>query len=207
MPLKPQIDTYIKTNRGKQSSVNTSINWFNTAKKSSVDNTVQRLSLTEDFRKGKMYRFTYDATTEGLKYFDKNPLIISLGKSKFKNSVCETGLNLNLLPYNVKINFLSKLYNSYETFIDREITGPNINNARNQKALSFTRDNIMRVIKYYNAGYAVRNYLDQNRSKSSIISYENWYRGVLIEEFDFYGFTINKVYSDYFSYMKKRQKK
>lgn len=207
MPLKPQVDNYVRNNRGKNSAVKLSINWYNTAVKSRADNSVQKLNLTDDFRKGKMYRFTYNATTEGLKYFDKNPLIISLGKSKFKNSVCETGLNLNLLPYNVKINFLSQLYNSYETFINREIIGSNANNAIGQKSLSFSRDNIMKLIKYYNTSYAVRNYLDENRSSTSIISYENWYRGVLIEEFDFYGFTINKVYNDYYTYTKKRKKK
>lgn len=206
MPLKPQIDAYYKSNRGINPSINESVNWFNDAKRSSTNTSVQTLNLSDEFHKGKVYRFSYDATTEGLKYFDRNPLIISLGRSHFKNSICETGLNLNLLPYVVKINFLSKMYNSYENLINREINGRNANNAKAQKPLSFTRDNIMRLIKYYNAGYAVRNYLSKNRTDTTMISYDNWYRAAFIQEFDFEGFTINKIYNDYYSYMRNKKR-
>ncbi len=202
-------DTYKDKRRSYGSAISVSKNyvaWFNESFDNRLDHTVDRLGPTDVIQKGKMYKFLYSPITKGLTWHDKNPLIISLGQVKFQNGLCEAAINLNVLPYNIKIDFLDDLYTNYKSIIDSQISGRNANNAKNQFDLGLDWDSIGSLVDKYYLGIAFRYYKKTNIKKLACISYEHWDSMMLIESYSFENFSVGSIEKNYKEYIINKKK-
>lgn len=181
--------------------------WYNTARDDRKDTSVERVNL-EYFTPGKLYHFRYTPIhKETLPWYDKYPLILSLGQKHYTNVILETGINLNLLPYDVKIFFLDKVYNDNKSLILEEISHRNLGQAKRQRSLNITYESLGSIVDSLYLRFAVRTYYKIKMRASYVISYENWTRMILINEYFFSKIVPEKVYSEYYQYIKHKNKK
>lgn len=194
--FKDQLKLATKESGGRKLSNLNYTKWFKEASRNTRNLEVERVK-GKYFEGGKMYFFRYVSATKRLKWYDKRPLIISLGQRTFTGSVVEQGINLNLLPYTVKINLLDWIYNSYEDHINTEITKNNSSKATLQRSFNLNINDISSIVSTDHVDFAIRNYSVGDMDNKYVISYENWTKMILIEDYDFDNINMRKIYTDY----------
>jgi len=182
------------------------VEWYNESLNDRLNKGVEKLGPTDKLQGGKMYRFTYTPITKDIEWYDYNPLIISLGQTKFPNGPVEAALNLNLLPYDIKIAFMDELYYRFDSIIESQIDGRRASEAKNQFPLNITWDSILPLVDKYYLGVAFRNYNRKNMVAASCISYEYWDNMLMIETYKFKNFSIGSVEKKYKEYIINRKK-
>lgn len=202
--LKEQLDKDRSSYGNDFNAGKASEEWYQNARDDRKDPAVERILGGESFESGKMYRFRYSPISKKrLEWYDKYPIIISLGQNIYKDSIVETGINLNILPYDVKVFFLDRLYQSFFAHINEEISGSRLGRAKLQKRLEITYDDISYLSNEFGIKFAIRNYLKRKMRAVYVISYENWTRMLLLDKFYFSNTNPRKVYSEYYKYIKK----
>lgn len=158
------------------------------------------------FEYGKMYKFRYDPQSEYLPWYDTSPLVICLNRHSTSPDV-DTCVNLNLLPFKIKVNFLHRIFREYNSILNQQIEGNHSYNALNQKSLNISYDILYNIIDKLYINYAVRNYINSRKSDTYLISYENWSSMILLEDFDFQNTSAENIYLQYFKMRRKRNNK
>jgi hypothetical protein len=207
--VKKRYDQYIRANGGKRKAEQQAKLWLKNVISDKADNSINEISRYNLFIPGKMYIFDYDAKTylDPLPYFDSKPTIISLGINRNVKPLIEVGLNLNYLPENIKEKVLDKIADFYSSSINENIKGRNSEDATRQPGLSIDYSKIKPIIDYYYLGFAIKNYIPGRKTNVRVISYENWYKALLIEQDGFIGATDVKVHRDYGVYIKDKIKR
>ncbi len=183
--LKLEIETYVKTNKGRRKASKVS--------QSQLSLIGSRYSGRFDL--GKMYSFEYFGADEA--WYDTSPIIIGLGSSPSGNGV---GINLHYIPYDIRISIINRIWSSFSAIIQAQLNGSNLGKPLNQSSLTgLSWDNLKSAYgKLYNLGHCVKQYrLDRIRNMR-LIGYENWYIGAVNDENMFYGTTIKKAQSLYY---------
>jgi hypothetical protein len=184
--LKESIATYTKGNGGRSKASKASQSQLN--------------SLGVDyggrFNYGKMYTFQY-YTPKELNY-DTNPIVLGLGPSVDGN---ELGLNLHYMPYNIRKNFLAKIWESYSNVINAQINGTNLGNPRNQAPLTgFNWTNLESAYgAYLNLEHCVHQYKIGRMRNMRMLGYEDWYIAAANDENRFYGKSIGEAQALYYN--------
>ncbi len=207
MEFKKNLNTLIRENNGKYNAVDVCVDWFYSTLKDKKDKQVEYHPINKPFQIGKIYKFKYQPINKDLDFYDKFPIVFSLGRRKTSNGVVDIGINFNFLPYNVKIFFFTKMDSIFSSFIKNQ----NINkftklNAIEQKPLPFKFEMIEHIFKNLGFEYAIRSYLPFKRKDTAVISYENWNRVMLIEEPKLIGITQRRVVADYSKYLNEKVK-
>jgi hypothetical protein len=116
--LKDLIRKEIKSTGGQGKAINEARSWYTNAKQDSKNTTL--VKTTERFKRGKIYMFRYDEpkTIKNLKYWDANPVVLSFGQNEYGNDI---GINLNLLPNQLRLKILDKIMESYSFYIQAAI--------------------------------------------------------------------------------------
>ena len=122
------------------------------------------------FEPGKIYVFDYTPITKDLPWFDKNPVVLAI-EQVGENDL---GINLNLLPINVKEDLLDSLYNRMEGQIKAATSGNKLNNAARQSPLRITYDGMKAYLKSKGCDFAIRQYSPGAKSRQSVVSYNKW---------------------------------
>jgi hypothetical protein len=122
-------------------------------------------------------------------------------------NIVETGLNLNVLPFDVKVYFIDKLYNHNKSLILEQISRINMEEAKRQQPLNINYDTISGISSDLYLGFAIRNYVKSKMRATYVISYEHWNKMLLINEMFFSKTNPKKVYSEYYKYIKHKNKK
>ena len=201
--LKDNVNKIIKNFKSYKNAKDDSIKWFNEAKGDRKNKSVQPLNAGDTFKAGKIYKFKYDATTERLPFFDATPIILSLGRIKYKNSYAERGLNLNYLPKDIRVHVMDVIRNAYKNSILNESKGKKSSNAELQSGLPMSYNSLRVMIGQVYAQYAIRNYTTSNMSDVYSIAYENWDKAILIETDNFIRTSQGQVHLEYYEYIKK----
>lgn len=132
--------------------------------------------------KGKMlepsmlYMFNYDTPKyeDTLDFFDTQPLVLVMGVVKTKNGLREIGINMHLLPEQIRKLVLFKVYNVYKI---------NYNNAlRNGQDTNFriSWKQILGITKDLGSGFAVRMYIPELRKNVIKFPIDQWERAIWI---------------------------
>ena len=129
--VREDIKELIKESGGRTRAKRAAESWYENGKKTAAEKSVQ--TTGGRFQPGKVYVFRYNPkyATE-LPWYDANPVVLALDPDG-NNDV---GINLNLLPSDVKERLLDRIYNAYESEIKRESVGGKKNDARRQNQLS-----------------------------------------------------------------------
>ena len=106
---------------------------------------------------GKLYVFDYTEDTQ--KLYDTNPYVISLGPTKSDDTTYYC-LNLHYIPYKIRLQIVSLIYNAYSATIDKEIEKhPSVEEGLLQNHLtSLTQGSIKNLARKTNLMGAVHKY-------------------------------------------------
>ena len=200
--LSKEISALVTESRGLDIAKKESIEWYKKTASSSGDSSVE--NYNGPFKPGKIYIFRYEnpKTKDTLEWWDRNPVVLSLGQHDGK----DIGINLNLIPYARKIQLLDKIYDQYESRIDTMVKRGRGDASSEQGIPSFTYERVKPFLEKTGFGAAVRTYIIGLRKNSRVVSYFKWNRVALIDLNDIKGATINKAYSKIGKYIKKHKK-
>jgi hypothetical protein len=107
----------------------------------------------------------------------------------------DVGINLNLLPSDVKERLLDRIYNAYESEIKRESVGGKKNDARRQNQLSIRWEEAKNFLASYK--FAIRQYIPGRKLGQAVVSYENWSKIVLCDFADLNGTTYAQLVNEF----------
>ena len=168
---------------------------------------IQKCLPNEWFKPGKMYTFKYSPKfKQKLHWWDRHPLVLSLGQKEFENSTVEFCINLHLLPYNVRIFVLDAVYKRFRVKIKEQI---NIfpKKARKQKPLDIGPEDMGFITERLHLDFAARNYRREKIRKPYVICYEDWSNMMLVPQHDFVRITERKLILEYRKHVRDGNKK
>lgn len=160
--------------------------WFNEA--STSRRMTEAVSTRSRFEPGKIYVFDYDPKTE-LEWYDKNPVVLAIERVGDN----DLGINLNLLPTNVKERLLDDLYTRFEGQIDNATTGSRAYNANAQRPLRLTYEGMKSYLQNFGYDFAIRQYIPARKSRQTVVSYTAWPKMALCDFIDLNGATVQQV--------------
>lgn len=166
-----------------------------------------RVNSAVDFRldngrmqAGKIYAFKYNPKTkEQLSFYDRNPVVLSLGPSK-KIKNLDLGINLNFLPRKFKVNLLSIIYTAYKSKIRKEINkkqtlldSGKTPSAKTEKPILLYYEQAKSLIPN-ELRFAIRSYYINRRKNTVVTSYDKWTHIPLLRLEDIEGVALSFVY-------------
>lgn len=163
--------------------------WFSAGKLNRKEKGVA--STGQRFRPGKIYVFEYK-TPKGidtLEWWDQNPVVLALDPYNGN----DVGINLNLLPNEVREELLDFVYDKMKGQIKSQSMGSRSGDALNQGQLKFTYDGARLFLKQYGYDFAIRQYIPNLKSKQAVVSYENWARIAICDFIDLNGTTVREI--------------
>ena len=179
--------------------------WYEEAFESKDDTSVMPFSDSE-FTLGKMFKFRYDPVTKDkLSYYDRSPMIISLGKAP--NGKCELGLNLNFLPKEVRYWMVGEIFRVYKQDIVAMAAGKNYRRAYEQEQVDMDFDLLQKNLGSWGLDFALRQYYISNTFDLAVVCYEDWVKMVMCNWNDYDGTQENDVIALYQEYLVKAKKK
>lgn len=186
--VKKQIRELTKSAGNKGSARKIAEKWF---KSSLNERTVKEASYTRSrFEPGKIYIFDYTPITQNLPWYDKNPVVLALEQLDNQNDL---GVNLNLLPNNVKEDLLDDLYSRMEGQIKSGSTGTKYYDAKAQGGLRITYDGMKSYLQKSGCDFAIRQYKVSRKSSQAVISYSKWPDIALCDFIELNGATIREI--------------
>jgi len=173
--------------------------WYVAARNDERDNSLIRAPEQKGYlQAGKISIFTYNPKGKKvLDYYDKKPVVISLGQIKKGNKIYELGINLNFIPSPYKWYILNTINKLYSGFIKQQILGKNSNNALLQRMIYYRYSVLKQVLRQYKVSHALRIYIPSRKSRVYISSYETWSRIAFLSIENFEGITYNEMIQKY----------
>lgn len=204
--IKESVNNYLKQMKTRQLASKDTYDWYNSLYNYNIGQ-ISQIKGRFPFEPGKIYVFRYKPITKELPFYDKNPIILCLGKRiNIDGSVVFAGINLKYIPWKIRVLFLTKIYHIYRNKIainQRKYPF----NAKRQYRLKLSYDFVEDIIKRYGADFAIRNYKRNRCFKVGVISYENWYRAIFFENYrTIKGMNITKIYRNFYKKFKTRDK-
>ncbi len=201
--LSQDISALIRESRGLDVAKNSANSWFKNTSSSNGDKSIE--STSGPFRSGKIYVFRYESpkTMDKLEWWDRNPIVLSLGTHDGK----DIGINLNLIPYARKLQLLDKIYEQYLPKIERMIERGKGDASTEDGLADFTYDKLKPFLEKTGFGAAVRIYITGLRVNTKVISFSKWKNLALLDLNDIAGGDINQAYSQIGKYIKKKKNK
>jgi hypothetical protein len=183
-----------------------STEWFNDLKEKLKSGKVEEMKKSNtSFMPGSIYIFDYNPKhKDTLAYFDKKPIVLSLGKHYLKNNkYLEIGINLTFLPLPYRYKIMSKIYNVYKYKLEQQT-----NKVLDKQTYipNFNYELVAKQILKDTANFAIRTYIPNRKTNIFKINYENWKEIMFIDLKSLYKINsgqINKLYKGYLNDLKK----
>lgn len=171
---------------GQRQSQTFAYNWLEEQKEDLSSNEIV-FSNDNRMLPGKIHTFKYDPKyKDKLDYYDRKPVVLSLGNLVRGNNILEMGINLNFVPHPYKsfmLDTIKKTYSGYFNSFDENkspLIQPNIK--YNYKALKA-------ILGKYGFSYALRTYIPSRKSDLYVVNYSKWDMISLLSIEDFEGIT------------------
>lgn len=127
---------------------------------------------------GNLFTFEYKnpklKNTKQLPWFDKYPLVLSLGPTVTKEGVRNLGINLHLLPPKVRIVILCTIFEMYKRLYRYQVfykkTGP----------VAIKYQHLIKPLLKYGADFAIRMYIPQRQRQIVIFPFMEWHNAVFV---------------------------
>jgi hypothetical protein len=193
-----EIDT-IYRKKGMKQAEDDAFDWYKQAKKDSSDGSVEFVE-SQMLQVGKINIFKYSPKgIETLDYYDKNPVVLSLGTFKVKNRIYEMGLNLNFIPAPYKWYLLDTIQKTYSGFFQRIKNNKNLVSANNQPQVKYSYTALKSILKQFGFEYALRVYIPSRKRKVFCVSYNSWVEVAFLSVEKFEGITYNQMITEFHS--------
>jgi len=198
--IKKTIKQLSKEAGGKRLARKQAEQWFKTSKKEMNEKAVAK--TTTRFLPGKIYVFRYDDPKykDALEWWDRNPVVLALS-SKDSNDL---GINLNLLPVDVKEELLDFVYDRLEGSIKNKTMGSRAGNALAQGHITLTYDGASAFLERFGFDFAIRRYIPSRKANQAVVAYEEWPRITLCDFIDLNGASVGSIKSRFRNHLKKK---
>lgn len=153
---------------------------------------------------GHMYYFDYDdpLTKDKLEFYDTSPLILSFGIYYAKTgNIVEYGINLHMLPKNVREAFMIDIFNTYKSLYKSEMYS---DKPRSINELDW--QSLQKFVDKYGIDFAVRSYIPERRARTIIIDYQDWGKGLCLPSKAFVGITDAQLMKLYKQHLAERKR-
>jgi hypothetical protein len=185
--VKKRIRELSKYHGSKKNARTFSENWFKESKNSRTLTEVQQ--TRSRFEPGKIYVFDYEPITKDLPWFDESPVVLAIEQK----GDTDLGINLNLLPIQVKEDLLDVLYDRMEGQINNATSGKREENAKRQIPLRITYDGMKAYLKRFGMDFAIRRYIPSRKTRQTVVSYKKWPEITLCDFIELNGATIGQI--------------
>ena len=199
--IKEDIKSLAKEAGSKSKAIKEATSWFNKSSTSMRNNEV--VVTRDQFKAGMIYVFRYDKPKHiaTLPWFDRNPVVLALDTTEQGN---DCGINLNLLPVDVKEDMLDLIYERLKSMIRSQTSGAKVSNASLQGAIKLDYKGAKRFLDQYGLGFAIRQYIPNLKANQKVVSYENWSKIALVDFLELEGITIAELRKQYSNYLKNK---
>lgn len=173
------------------------MNWFLNAKKNPSDLSVS-FCENQMMQIGKINHFNYNPKgKDTLDYYDKKPLVLSLGVLQKKKMRYEIGINLNFIPAPYKWFILEKIQSVYSGFFYRAKNTIINSDAYRQPQIMYKYSVIKSLLTQYGFEFALRVYIPSRKSKVYCINYNSWIKAAFLSLEKFEGITHKEMIRQY----------
>lgn len=138
----------------------------------------------------------YKGTTQ-LPWFDKFPLVLSLGGVATNEGIRNVGFNLHLLPPKIRIIVICQVFDIYKTLYRYNIF------FSKTKPVNINYKIIMKACNKYGASFAIRMYIPQRQRAVVLFPYTDWYRAIFIPSRSYEGIKAAKLIQEWQKYVRK----
>ena len=199
--IKDDIKTLSKDAGSKSRAATAARQWYDKGVKSVRESAVAKSS--GQFKTGMIYVFRYEKPKhiETLPWWDKNPVVLALDPTDNGNDL---GINLNLLPPDIKEDLLDMVYERMRAMIKAQTKGPAADNAIIQRGIRLEYKGAKKFLKQYGFDFAIRQYIPQLKSNQKVVSYENWARIALCDFLELEGITISELKAQFRNHLKNK---
>lgn len=184
--VKDRIDELSKNAGSKKLAKAEAELWFEKAKRSRRTN--EAIQTRDRFLPGKIYVFDYDPKYD-YEWYDQNPVVLAIERVGDN----DLGINLNLLPTDLKEDLLDDLYTRFEGQINNATTGSRAYNANAQRPLRITYEGMKTYLKRHGFDFAIRQYIPSRKTRQTVVSYTTWPEMALCDFIDLNGATVQQV--------------
>jgi len=187
--VRAEVSALISKSKGKAIAVADTKRWFKKTRESAGDTSVRRDNGV--FKPGKIYVFRYETPVNKGKMWDRNPVVLSLGRV----DGLDVGINLNYLPYAKRLDLLDRVYEQFKGRIESSVSKAGSDALSQNQITSMQYENIHRFLEKSGYMKAFRRYHTGKRKKSTLIGFTKWNRAVLLDIVDMAGGDVNKAYA------------
>jgi len=198
--IKKTIRELSKSAGGKRLARREAEQWFEGSRKRLNEKAV--VKTTARFLPGKIYVFRYDDPKykDRLEWWDMNPVVLALD-SKDSNDI---GINLNLLPVNIKEELLDFVYDRLQGSIKTQTMGVKSMNANAQGHISLTYEGAKAFLGRFGFDFAIRQYIPNRKANQAVVAYEYWPNIVLCDFADLNGTSIGSIKWRFRNYLRDK---
>ena len=136
--------------------------------------------------------------TSVLPWFDKYPLVLSLGPRVYETGVRNLGFNLHLLPPRIRIITLCYIFELYKTTYRFGIYYK-----KDIHPVAVDYYNIIKVLEPYGVKFSVRMYIPQRQKQIVHFTTKDWHKAIFIPSRGYYDIRAKKLIKEWRSYCKK----
>jgi hypothetical protein len=189
--IKEEIKKLVK-GKGKAKASKESLSWFEDSLNDRKNKSV--MPIRSRFIPGKMYIFEYNPITEGIPWYDDNPIVLALDPYDGD----DIGINVSMLPPKFREQFLDEIYDRYQSTIKR---ASKTDNAKNQRGLlTFSYQGAKAYLEQRGYDFAIRRYKPSRKSNQAVIAYKDWCKIAICDFNSLNGITkneLNRLFEDH----------
>jgi hypothetical protein len=138
--------------------------------------------------------------TSILPWFDKFPLVLSLGPRVYQTGIRNLGFNLHILPPGIRIITLCYIFELYKktyrfgVYYQKDI-----------HPVAVEYESIMKVLKPYGVGFSVRMYIPQRQTQIVHFTPKDWHKAIFIPSRGYYDIKAKKLIKEWREYCKNNK--
>jgi hypothetical protein len=154
-------------------------------------------------QQGQLFIFEYKnpkfKNTPQLPWFDKYPLVLSLGPTVTKLGVRNIGFNLHLLPPKVRIVVLCHIFELYKRFYRYNIF------YGKQGPVQIKYQYVIKSLDKFGAGFCVRMYIPARQNQIVIFPQREWHKAVFLPSRGYDSIKASKLIQLWVKYVRARK--
>lgn len=129
--------------------------------------------------------------TSVLPWFDKYPLVISLGPVVTKQGIRNIGFNLHLLPPKIRIIVLCAIFEMYKKLYRYQVFFKQI------KPVNIKYQSIVGALEHYGVKFCVRMYIPQRMNHIVRFPIKDWHKAIFIPSRGYDSIRANKLIKEW----------
>lgn len=135
--------------------------------------------------------------TKQLPWFDKYPLVLSLGAVVTEAGIRNIGFNLHLVPPRIRIIIICHVFEIYKNLYRYQIF------FNKNKPVKLSYKVIVKSLRKYGADFCIRMYIPQRQRQIVVFPYRDWYKAIFVPSRGYDGIKAAKLIQQWTKHLRK----